>query len=120
MKKPPLPSSSSALHDIAYQRLREAIRDGTVEVNARLREEELARWLNMSRTPVRSALRRLAEDGLLVQEKNRGAVVAMLDYQALAELYAMRESLECTAAGLAARHASTAEITALFDILEEE
>ncbi len=120
VRKTPLSPASSALTDIAYQRLREAIRDGTVEANARLREEELARWLKMSRTPIRSALRRLAEDGLLVQEKNRGAVVAMLDYQALAELYAMREALECTAAGLAARHASTAEIAVLFDILEEE
>lgn len=108
------------LRDVAYNKLREAIQEGKIAPDMRVREEELARWLNMSRTPVRDALKRLTSEGLLSQESHRKTVVAMLDYQAVAELYAMREALEGIACAMAARQASDAEIAALYDILEAE
>src|SRR3546814_15481594 len=77
----------------------------------------MADRLRMSRTPVREALRRLEADGLLTFAPYRGMVIAELDHQAVMELYQMREVLEGTAAGLAARHASEAEIAVLRDIL---
>ncbi len=115
-----LKSPKAALRDVAYNTLREAIRDGKIVPDARVREEELARWLNMSRTPVRDALRRLTSEGLLSQERHRKTVVATLDYQAVTELYAMREALEGIACAMVARLASAAEIAALYDILEAE
>lgn len=115
-----LKTSRIPLRDLAYNKLRDAIRDGKIGPDARVREEELASWLNMSRTPVRDALRRLTKEGLLSQESRRKTVVAMLDYQAVTELYAMRESLEGIACAMAARQASDAEIAALYDILEAE
>ena len=71
----------------------------------------------MSRTPVREALRRLEADGLLTFAPYRGMVISELDHQAVMELYQMREVLEGTAAGLAARHASEAEIGILQDLV---
>lgn len=115
LKTPKVP-----LRDLAYNKLREAIRDGKIGPDARVREEELARWLNMSRTPVRDALKRLTSEGMLSQASNRKTVVALLDYQAVTELYAMREALEGIACAMAARLASDAEIAALYDILEAE
>jgi len=65
---------------------------------------------------VREALGRLESEGLVSRAPSRGVVVAELDHGLVAELYAMREVLEGTAAALAARHASEAEIDALREI----
>lgn len=120
MMRKPLKTSAIPLRDVAYNELRQAIQEGKIGPDMRVREEELARWLNMSRTPIRDALKRLTQEGLLSQESHRRTVVTMLDYQAVAELYAMREALEGIACAMAARRASDAEIAALYDILEAE
>lgn len=106
--------------EVAYARLREAIQAGDLTPGQRIRENEMASWLEMSRTPVREALRRLEADGLLTFAPYRGMVISELDHQAVMELYSMREVLEGTAAGLAARHASDAEIAVLKDIVSKE
>jgi DNA-binding GntR family transcriptional regulator len=106
--------------EIAYGRLKEAIQAGDLTPGQRIRENEMASWLEMSRTPVREALRRLEADGLLTFAPYRGMVISELDHQAVMELYSMREVLEGTAAGLAARHASDAEIAVLKDIVASE
>lgn len=103
--------------EIAYARLKADIQAGTLKPGERIRETEMAERLSMSRTPVREALRRLEADGLLTFAPYRGMVIAELDHQAVMELYQMREVLEGTAAGLAARHASEAEIAVLRDIM---
>lgn len=101
----------------AYHRLRQAIQAGELKPGERIREIEMAKRLDVSRTPVREALRRLEADGLLTFVPYRGMIIAELDHQAVMELYQMREVLEGTAAGLAARHASEAEITLLRDLI---
>jgi DNA-binding GntR family transcriptional regulator len=53
------------LRDSAYATLRDAIVDGTFAPREHLHDDELCRWLGLSRTPVRDALARLAEDGLV-------------------------------------------------------
>lgn len=83
-------------------------------------ETEIAKWLQMSRTPVRDAMRRLENDGLLVHEPHLGIVIATLDHRAVGELYAMREVLEGTAARLAARHASEMDLMQLEELVEIE
>ncbi len=104
----------------AYKRLKESIQAGELKPGQRIREIEMAKRLEVSRTPVREAMRRLEADGLLTFAPYRGMVIAELDHQAVMELYQMREVLEGTAAGLAARHASEAEITLLRDLVESE
>jgi DNA-binding GntR family transcriptional regulator len=74
----------------------------------------------MSRTPIREAIASLEAEGLITTDGARGRIVAKLDYQSMMELYAVREVLESTAAGLAARHASDMEIIALRDMLDME
>ena len=100
----------------AYDTLFAAIQDGTLQPGARLREVELAEWIGISRTPVREALGRLEGDGLVARDPHRGMMVARLDPAMVTELYYMREVLEGTAAGLAARHATDAEIATLREI----
>jgi DNA-binding GntR family transcriptional regulator len=118
-RRPPAPGEAKASRgDLAYRRLFEAIERGTLRPGARLREVELSTWLGASRTPVREALGRLEGEGLIARDPSRGMIVAELDHGMVAELYAMREVLEGTAAALAARHASEAEIHALREIAQ--
>ena len=86
----------------------------------RLREVELSEWVGASRTPIREALGRLEGEGLIARDPSRGMIVAELDHGLVAELYVMREVLEGTAAGLAARHASDAEIDALRTLAQRD
>ena len=106
--------------DRAYRALHDRIAEGKIAPGDRLREAVLAEEFGLSRTPVREALRRLESDGLLVHEPHRGMVVRTLDHQAVTELYLMREVLEGTAAALAARHASDAEIDTLQGMVEAQ
>jgi DNA-binding GntR family transcriptional regulator len=104
--------------DFVYAALRNAISDGRIAGGERVREEEVARNLGVSRTPVREALQRLQQRGLLVGPP-RGLVVAQLGHAQVLELYAMREILEGSAARFAARHASTEEIGNLYQLQEQ-
>lgn len=106
--------------ETAYIRLKEAIRSGELKPGQRVRESEMADRLHVSRTPVREAFRRLEADGLLSFAPYRGMVISELDHQAVMELYFMREVLEGTAAGLAARRASDAEVAILKEIVTSE
>lgn len=104
--------------EYAYSRLMAMLRRGELRAGQRLREVELAESLNISRTPVREALRRIAADGLIRILPGRGMVVAEYDKQQVQELYAMRGVLEGAAAQLAALHASPAEIDLMREIVE--
>ncbi|GAA5165222.1 GntR family transcriptional regulator [Pseudonocardia eucalypti] len=83
--------------------MREAILDGVLAPSTWLREDELAGAFEVSRTPVREALRRLADEGLAVKTAHHGTVVAPLSLEDVLALYVVREQLE----GLAARLAAT-------------
>lgn len=64
------------LKDLVYRRLLEAISDGTLHPGERLRDRELEAWLGVSRTPIRQALDKLQEVGLVDVEANRYTRVA--------------------------------------------
>lgn len=104
----------------AYRKLREAIHSGDLKPGDRLLEEKLARLLGISRTPVHEALGRLESEGLATKDPSRGMVVVELDATLIAELYAVREALEGTAAALAARHASEGEVLSLRQIADRD
>lgn len=103
--------------DYVHAKLREAIQSGRLRPGDRVREIELAAWLNVSRTPIRDALRRLESAGLVSHAPRQGLVVTQLDPQQVLELYALREVLEGAAAALAARYASESEIRSLQKLL---
>ncbi len=99
--------------DWAYDMLHEAIREGSIEPGQRVMETDISAWLRISRTPVREAMRRLQAEGLLEHAPGGGLAVALYDLRAISEFYATRESLEGTAAALAAQHADDTEIRIL-------
>jgi len=106
--------------EAAYDLLRSSIMEGLLQPGQRLREIDVSDWLEMSRTPVREAFRRLERDGLITFAPHKGMTVTVLDHGAVMELYRMREVLEGTAASLAAQHATDAEIASLEDMIAQQ
>ena len=99
--------------EAAYASLIAAIRAGDFAPGDRLRETDVAARLHLSRTPVREALRRLEAEGIVEHRPRLGAIIRQLSHGELVELYEMRSVLERTAAEMAAKHASPAEVAAL-------
>ena len=73
------PLGRSLLRNDVFERLRDAVVDGTFAPGEQLKDVELAAWLGVSRTPVREALLRLAASGLVVTQPGRSTTVSTLD-----------------------------------------
>lgn len=86
----------------AYLTLRRRLADGTYPPGSRLREEDLAAQLGVSRTPVREALRRLDAEGWLRVVPNQGAFAAEWSIAEIEEIFELRALLESHAAEHAA------------------
>ena len=95
-----------------YRSLADRIRSGELASGARVREEDIALSLGVSRTPVREAFARLQERGLL-ENSSAGLTVAQLSRQQVLELYALRAKLEGAAAAFAAENASSSDIVSI-------
>jgi DNA-binding GntR family transcriptional regulator len=91
--------------DNVYEHLREAIVTGRARPNERLIEAELADRLQVSRTPIRESLQRLAAEGLVISRR-RGWVVLEHTSAEIREIYEARAALEGYCARLAAEIAS--------------
>jgi DNA-binding GntR family transcriptional regulator len=90
--------------------LEEAIAAGIIPAGTVLRQEQLSREYDVSRTPVREALRRLAASGLAEFVPNRGVRVRTLDRNEWSELYRVRSALEGLAAEMAALRITEAQL----------
>jgi DNA-binding GntR family transcriptional regulator len=108
---------STSLAGEAYQRLREAILRGECRPNQRLVEAELAEWLQVSRTPLREGLARLAAEGL-VMSRRRGWVVREHTPDEIREIYEVRAALEGMAAFLASERASDEQLARIVEVHE--
>jgi DNA-binding GntR family transcriptional regulator len=107
------------LKDMAYQRLRAEITEGTLQPGDALREAELSRRLGVSKTPIREALVRLQRDRLVELVPYKGAVVSGYTRSDLAHIYQLREILEGACARDAARSASPEDLSALAGIVRD-
>jgi DNA-binding GntR family transcriptional regulator len=96
-----------------YDRLRALVIDYQIRPAQRLNEVELARRLGVSRTPLREALARLAIEGFLSFEPNRGYSRRPLESREAYELYELRRTIEIAGLGLAVDRAGDDEISAL-------
>ncbi len=108
--------------DLVYEELRRAIMDGTLAPGYRLVSEELAARFQVSRMPVRDAIRRLQLEGLVDAIPHCGATVAMVSEEQMRDVFALRERLEGLAASLAAQQVTDdeiAELRALFAEMEQ-
>jgi DNA-binding GntR family transcriptional regulator len=97
--------------------LRAAIIAGDYQPGQRLVEEEIAAHLDVSRNPIREALRVLSSEGFVELEPRRGARVAVIDERRAAELFELRGPLEGLVARLAARRATAADVAALRGVI---
>jgi DNA-binding GntR family transcriptional regulator len=109
------------LHEEVAARLRRFITEGQLVAGMKLNERVLAEQLQVSRTPLREAIKMLASERLVDLIPNRGAIVARLDRQTIVDLFELMASLEGLSGELAALRgdeAAFAEIKALhFEML---
>lgn len=87
----------STFASIVTERLRAAIVNGSLEPGSQLSEVELATTFGVSRGPVREALQRLVQEGLLLSEPHRGVFVPVLTDDDVLDIYLAREALESAA-----------------------
>jgi DNA-binding GntR family transcriptional regulator len=106
--------------EFVYEQLFQKIKTGALQPGERLLEVELAESLGVSRTPVREALRRLRNEGMITLVHSRTLVVTQLTHVNVMDLYSMREVLVGTAARFAAERASPLEIEHLKQILAQQ
>lgn len=92
---------NTPLYQQAYDMLADLILEGQFKPEEKLTDSGLANLLNISRTPVREAVRQLVHDGLLVGLPNRSVTIFTPTLKDLAEIYSVRSSLEGFAARLA-------------------
>jgi DNA-binding GntR family transcriptional regulator len=104
------------LNQRAYDEIRRRILNGEFIPSSPISEYQLAAELNFSRTPVREALKRLEEEGLVWSIPNKGTFIAELSAQDIMEIYQVREGLEGMAALIAAEQMSEKDI----QLLEKE
>lgn len=104
------------LNQQAYDDIRRRILDGEFLPSSPISEYQLAAELNISRTPVREALKRLADEGLVWTIPNKGTFIAELSANDIMEIYQVREGLEGMAALIAADRMSEKDI----QLLEKE
>lgn len=104
------PISRRPLHEETVERLRDLIVQGRLAPGARLNERVLCAQLGISRTPLREALKLLAQEGLVELLPNRGAMVSRIDPERLAATLQVMGALEALAGELACRYATPSRL----------
>ncbi len=106
---------------VIAEQLTERIVDGSFRPGEQINEVQVANQLSVSRGPVREALQRLVQEGLLISKPNRGVFVRELTAADVAEIYVAREVIECAAAEITVarsrdeRASTAAELEAIVD-----
>lgn len=104
---------SKSLHEQTYQALRTSILSGDLPPGERLVETQLAQWLQVSRTPIREAIRQLQKDGLITADGVGGLQVATISVADAAQLYDCRLALEQLSVAEASFNASSTQLQQL-------
>jgi DNA-binding GntR family transcriptional regulator len=110
--------SPRLLSEIAYERIKDAIRNADFEPGQPLSEQKLSKLLGISRTPVREAIHQLAQEGLLQIIPGRAVTVASLSVQEVINAVHIRSILEPEVARLVAASISQEEIENLKEIIK--
>jgi DNA-binding GntR family transcriptional regulator len=106
-------TSRTLLRDQAYVRLRDAILDGTLEPGEQLKDAEIAEWLGLSRTPIREALARLEEYGLVETAPNRYTRVTPLSAGDAHDAFLVVAALHSLAAWLGVPRVEESELATM-------
>ncbi|MEM8790086.1 MAG: GntR family transcriptional regulator [Pseudomonadota bacterium] len=110
MEHEPIAITRRPLHDDLVERLRDLIVRGTLPPGAKVQEQALCEQFDVSRTPLREALRSLAAEGLVVLTPRRGATIARITRQDLEEAFPILGALEALAGELACANLTDAQI----------
>jgi len=105
--------------DDVYMTLKTDIMHGRLAPGAHLVEETIGQQFNVSRTPIRNAIKRLEDEGLVFVESRRGAFVASWTSADAAEVMAIRSMLEAQAAALAAERRTPEDLEYLAGICDK-
>lgn len=111
-------TTSSSKKEIAYQGIKEMLLSGRFNSSETLSERQLCQELNVSRTPVREALRMLANDGMLEIIEGKGVVVRKVNLRDLIEVFELRLALEALAVQLFIERAADSDIKELRNIFD--
>ncbi|MBI2941025.1 MAG: GntR family transcriptional regulator [Chloroflexi bacterium] len=106
------------LYQDAYHALRDAILTGQFAPGQRLVEAELARQMAISRAPIREAIRKLEQDGLVKYIPRRGVVVAELSSEEVRDLYDIRAHLEGLAVRMLVAHLTSEDVAVLEGLIQ--
>ena len=98
--------------------IRARIMDGTFSPGSQLGEAQLAARLNVSRGPVREALQRLIQEGLLQNRRNRGVFVTSLNDDDIADVYLVRGTIEREAAKILVRRGDAQALDRLEELVD--
>ena len=112
--------SASRLADDVYQQILVAISGGKLEPGDRLLQEKIAAEMNVSRTPVREAILRLEQEGILVKTERKGFSVRKVSTREVRDVFGAREAIEGYAAYQVAIEKEPAQIAAIIKAFEVE
>lgn len=98
------------LHQQVAHRLRQMLVEGAIAPGAKLNERELCELLQVSRTPLREAIKMLAAEGLVELLPHRGAIAIALDEQAVRDTFELMGGLEALSGELAAQRITDEEL----------
>lgn len=107
------------LSDNVANIIRKMILNGNLKAGERINQAQLADKLNISRGPIREALRLLQNEGLIKHETNKGTFVSTLSKQDAYEIYTLRALLESEAAQLAVSELTKADFDKLEKLLNQ-
>ncbi|MCR6660406.1 MAG: GntR family transcriptional regulator [Asticcacaulis sp.] len=107
------------LSEQIFSLVRDRIISGRIPVDTAIRQDALAAELGVSKIPLREALARLEQEGLLISQANRGFFVRPLNADEVEEVYALRLKLEPDAVGEAAKVATDTDRKAARAALDE-
>lgn len=104
---------------ILARKLRNAIANGDFAPGVQLAEAEIANKLGVSRGPLREAMQRLTQEGLLISHRNRGLFVVSMEKTDFEDMYLARTAVERAAIGRLAELDATASADALLDVVQQ-
>ncbi|MEH7304566.1 GntR family transcriptional regulator [Neobacillus drentensis] len=112
--------SAGSLSDQAYDVIKNAIINNEIKPLEYLTEEQLAEKLGISRTPIRTALKKLVYEGLVEMESSKQTRVRMISVEEAREYQVLRETLEPLAAKLACLNMDEEQLAFLKDICHQQ
>ena len=108
------------LNEEVYDRIKEMIADNRFNPGTHINVEKLTHEFGVSRTPIWEAVRKLENEGILINVPHKGVKIRELSFKETKDLYEVRESLECRAASLGAIHVTDEILRKMEECLVEQ